>query len=83
MVNTLLQWMTTLVQKLGNKILTLLPTSPFRNFIESWQAPQYLGWLNWFMPVSTLITILNLWLAAITLFYLYSVIMRWVKIIGD
>lgn len=83
MVNTLLQWMQTLVQKLGRKILALLPLSPFRSFIDSWQAPQYLGWLNWFFPVSTIITILNLWLAAIALFYLYSIIMRWVKIIGD
>ena len=83
MVEYLIQWMNTLIQTLGKKILTLLPTSPFRGLIDSWVAPQYLGWLNWFMPVGTLITILNLWLAAITLFYLYSIIMRWVNIIGD
>ena len=68
---------------MAQSIMSLLPTSPFRQFIENWDAPQYLGWLNWFMPVSEILTIITLWLTAIGLFYLYSIIMRWVKMIGD
>ena len=83
MLNGLLQWMNNLVQNIGSKLLTLLPTSPFRSFISSWNAPQYLGWLNWFFPVSEILTILAAWLTAIGLFYLYSIAMRWVKMIGD
>ena len=76
-------WMYKLASGLGRQVLKLLPTSPFRSFIDGFQAPQYLGWLNWFFPVSEIISILVLWLSAVALFYLYSVIMRWVKLIGD
>lgn len=69
--------------EMGSKIIGLLPTSPFRSFISSWTPPPYLGWLNWFFPVSQILTILALWLSAIALFYLYSIIMRWIKMIGD
>lgn len=79
----LIDWMYKLVRDFGHKILSLLPHSPFRSFIDNFQSPQYLGWLNWFFPVKQIIVILGLWLSAIALFYLYSVIMRWVKLIGD
>ena len=69
--------------EMASKIIELLPTSPFRSFINSWEPPAYLGWLNWFFPVSQILSILALWLSAIALFYLYSIIMRWVKMIGD
>lgn len=83
MLDALMSWMSNLIQNLGNTILNFLPASPFREFINGWTAPSYLGWLNWFFPVSQIITILTLWLGAITLFYLYSIVMRWVKMIGD
>ena len=69
--------------KMAQAIINLLPTSPFRNFINSWNPPEYLGWLNWFFPVSEVIGVLSIWLASITVFYLYSIIMRWIKMIGD
>ena len=43
----------------------------------------YLGYLNWFLPVASFIKIGLAWLTCIGLFYLYSVAMRWVKLIGD
>lgn len=65
------------------KILELLPTSPFREFLDQFGDIPYLGILNWFFPVRGVLTVMAAWLAAIALFLLYSVIMRWVKIIGD
>lgn len=67
----------------GNAVLALFPKSPFSEFINGFDAPEYLGWLNWFIPVSQILGILSLWLAAVALFYLWSVVARWVKIIGD
>ena len=32
-------------------LLTVLPTSPFRAFIDACGDFPYLGWLNWFIPV--------------------------------
>ena len=43
----------------------------------------YLGWLNWLFPVGDCLTIMLVWLGAVGLFYLYSIVMRWLKVIGD
>lgn len=71
------------VQKFGDFLMDVLPLSPFAQFYEVWTPPEYLGWLNWFFPVGFCLRVLAAWLGAITLFYLYSIIMRWVKVIGD
>ena len=82
-MENIMQFVYEWASKMANAIMSFLPTSPFRSFINSWDAPQYLGWLNWFIPVSQILSIMALWLTAIGLFYLYSIIMRWVKMIGD
>lgn len=67
-------------------LLSVLPLSPFKSFIEGIQlsiGAKYLGWLNWFVPVRQILAVLAAWLSAIALFYMYSIIMRWVKVIGD
>lgn len=61
----------------------VLPLSPFQQYIKAFGNLPYLGMLNWFIPVSALIKIGAAWLACIALFYLYSIAMRWVKMIGD
>lgn len=65
------------------KILEVLPTSPFRDFLDNFKNVPYLGYLNWFFPVRGVLTVMAAWLTAVSLFLLYSIIMRWVKIIGD
>lgn len=64
-------------------IIRVLPTSPFAPFVEEFSSLPFLGYLNWFFPVRACLTVMSAWLAAITLFYIYSVVMRWVKLIGD
>lgn len=66
-----------------NSILNLLPTSPFRSFIDSIPDLPGLAELNWFFPVGECLDVLTAWGVAIGIFYLYSVIMRWIKLIGD
>ena len=70
---------------LVQKIASILPTSPFKGVIDQLNTGGLpaLGWLNWFFPVSECLTVLGLWLAAIALYYLYMVVARWVKLIGD
>lgn len=69
----------------GDKILeilrNLLPLSPFREFINRLQELPYLGYLNWFIPVGTIIKIGAVWLSAIALHYAYSILLRWAKAI--
>lgn len=62
---------------------TILPLSPFRDFIDSLEAVPYLGWLNFFVPVREILVVMTAWLGAIALFYGYSIIMRWLKVLGD
>lgn len=64
-------------------LLKVLPTSPFADFINDFSNLPSLGVLNWFFPVGPCLTVLAAWLGAISLYYVYSVIMRWVKLIGD
>lgn len=64
-------------------LLSVLPTSPFADFVDQFASLPWLGVLNWFFPVRQCLIVMAAWLAAITLFYLYSVVMRWVKLIGD
>lgn len=79
----MLAWMQELIAKFGIMLMSVLPTSPFQKFLSDFSGLPYLGILNWFIPVGSFVKIGMVWLSAITVFYLYSVIMRWVKLIGD
>lgn len=65
----------------GHVITNILPLSPFRGFIQSIGELPFLGWLNWFIPVQDLVTIFAAWLGAVAVFYLYQIVLRWVKVI--
>ena len=67
----------------GDKILQLLPLSPFQQFFSRFEELPYLGWLNWLFPVGDCLIVMGVWLGAVGLFYLYSIVMRWLKMIGD
>ena len=61
----------------------VLPISPFKDFIAQFGGLPYLGWLNWFFPVRGCLTVLGIWLTAVATFYIWSIVMRWLKVIGD
>lgn len=65
----------------------LLPLSPFQRWFANWEGwdviSKYLGWFNWFVPVSIILDIMSAWLIAIAGFYAVQAILRWVKMIGD
>lgn len=79
----MLEWFSGLIEKFGNYLKLVLPTSPFAPYIEKIGELPYLSWLNWFIPVRACLIIFSAWLTAVALFYLYSIILRWVKAIGD
>ena len=72
-----------LFENIVQKLIDLLPLSPFQQFISEFRSLPYLGYLNWFFPVGGCLRVMGVWLTAVGLFYLYSVLMRWVKLIGD
>ena len=70
-------------QKFSEALMQVLPLSPFQQYIDQFRSLPYLGWLNWFFPVGACLTVMAARLVAVGLFYLYSILMRWLKIIGD
>lgn len=80
---TLLDNIWEILQNLLQRLLQVLPKSPFKDISASIANSDYLGYLNWFFPVSEVLSVMTAWLAAIALFYLWSVLARWVKLIGD
>lgn len=64
-------------------LMEVLPTSPFKDFIEGVGSIEYLGMLNWFFPVGPCLAVMAAWLGMVGLFYLYSIVMRWIKAIGS
>lgn len=65
------------------KVLSVFPTSPFAPYIEQFSEIPYLPWLNWFFPIKECLVVMAAWLAAVGIWYAYSIIARWVKVVGD
>lgn len=76
----MLKLMKELLDRFLDFILMLLPTSPFTGIIAELEQFPYLGYINWLIPFGDLVKIGTAWLVAVGLFYLYSVIARWVKL---
>lgn len=64
-----------------SNLIMVLPYSPFQPFITYLSSVPYLGYINWFIPMGSIINITVTWTTAIGLYYLYSIIMRWIKVI--
>lgn len=78
-----MEFLTSIFDAFANLLCSVLPLSPFTQYIDQFRSLPYLGWLNWFFPVGDCLVVMAAWLTAVGLFYLYSIVMRWVKMIGD
>lgn len=64
-------------------LIDLLPQSPFQDIYSTLNVVgDGLGWLNWFVPVGTLLGIMTVWLVAIAGYYLYKALLHWVGLDG-
>lgn len=63
----------------------LLPISPFQRFLANWEGmlaiQKYMHWVNWFVPIGTMVNIMVVWLAAIASFYGIQGMLRWIHLI--
>lgn len=72
------------VSALIKALMAILPVSPFQNgvyqgFVDG--VSDYLPGLNWIIPVGAIVSILGLWLTAITMYYVAQIALRWAKAI--
>ena len=77
----MLDYMNEILDKFLDLVLSVLPLSPFTEIIEELASMPYLGYINWFIPIGKFIAIGTVWLTAIGVFYLYQIILRWIKAI--
>lgn len=77
-----MDFMKGLLDGLLEAVVKVFPLSPFKEPIAELGTLPFLGYLNWFVPIGDLLKIGALWLTAIGLYYLYSVIARWVGLIS-
>lgn len=75
--NNILDWL----QDKAHYLVNFLPTSPFRKAINLIGTIPYLEEINWFIPINEAVLILMWWGSAITIYYGYMIILRWVKAI--
>lgn len=66
---------------IGATVLAMLPTCPFQSVINFTLNNQVLKAINFFIPVSEMISITELWLSAILVFYVISMLLRWLKVV--
>lgn len=78
----MLSYMKQILDKFLYTVLSLFPLSPFMPAILELSSLPYLGYINWFVPVGDFIKMGTLWITAIGVYYAWSVIARWVKLLS-
>lgn len=62
-------------------IIVALPSSPFTGLYNLSMDSTFLGYLAWLFPVSEIIALLQAWGVSVGAFYLYMIVLRWIKAI--
>lgn len=70
-----------LFAKVLSLIFSILPNSPFLKLSNNFGISEYMPYLSWLLPIKFMIGILAVWLSAMSIYYIYSVVMRWIKLI--
>ena len=78
--NQIWEWLSNLLTDTISWLVDLLPDSPFKA-IEMSVFDSYLFYINYFVPIDFMISTFLLWLTAISTYYIYSVVLRWIKAI--
>lgn len=73
-------WLCSFLSDCLKWIIDLLPDSPFK-MIDNSAVQPYLRWLNWFIPIDFILTTLSLWLVAVAGYYVWSVVLRFIKVV--
>lgn len=78
--NKIFTWISGKLEWIISAIVLMLPRSPFGFVTSSSDYSAWFGILNWFIPVYSFVAILQTWLTAITIWYVYQCFLRWAKV---
>lgn len=62
-------------------VFSVLPDSPFQRITTYPEIAEHLSAANYVLPITEAIAVFQLWVVAVGAYYLYSIILRWVKAI--
>lgn len=83
MLEAIIVFLNGIIDVLGSLIsliFSILPPSPFK-LISNSPIAEYLPTLNFFIPIAEIIAITQVWLTAIGVYYIYQIVLRWIKAI--
>lgn len=66
-----------------NYIFSFLPRSPFTSAMDTIGEIPYLGYINYFIPIKGILAITTIWLTAVGIFYVYQIVLRWIKAVDS
>ena len=68
---------------LAVSIVELFTASPFTVLDELGNSEVYewLRMVNWFIPIGTFVSILEGWLVCVAVYYVYQIVLRWIRVI--
>ena len=85
LVFNLIVWILNLViwfiTNLFNLVVSIFPNSPFSLLNYDFGIGEFIGYLNWFLPIDILISITLSWCGCMILYWGGSVLLRYLKII--
>lgn len=81
MIQNIWQSITSAIYSLLQNAIDILPDSPFTYLAQVPEVYQVLKYINWLFPIDFFLSSMAAWLSAISIYYLISIILRWVKAI--
>ncbi|MCM1328060.1 MAG: hypothetical protein NC253_01340 [Ruminococcus sp.] len=69
------------ISEIFSKLLDALPKSPITYIETTPEINKILSYVNYFIPISTMIALAEAWLLVIAVYYAYQLILRWIKMI--
>lgn len=78
-MDQIFNWLTDKLGIIVDTIMVMLPDSPFVMLQRSASVNQVIGIVNWIVPFSQMVAILQVWLTAVAVYYVYQIILRWAK----
>ena len=75
-ITSFLSWLKSMIAA----AIDLLPDSPFQIDLPDY-VTDIIGYVNYFVPIGSMIKILTAWTAAILVWYVASLLLRWIKAI--
>ena len=79
MIASIWESITNTVYSFLESLINILPDSPFQYLQQTPEIHQILRWVNWVIPIEYMLTSMVAWLSAITIYYTWSVVLRWIK----